>query len=229
MKTFSMIVPRGLIVSCQAPRGDPLHGGVFMARMAAAAARGGAVAIRADGPEDIRAIRESVSLPIIGINKNRYSSSTVYITATFEDATDAFAAGANVLAVDGTQRPRPRGEDLGGLIERIHADLGVPVLADVSSVEEGIRAARLGADALATTLSGYVEGSPKSARPDVRLVKRLSAAVDIPVVAEGRYRNPREAASAIASGAYAVVVGTAITRPQVIAESFATAVREQLS
>jgi N-acylglucosamine-6-phosphate 2-epimerase len=229
MKTFSMIVPRGLIVSCQAPRGDPLHGSAFMARMAVAAALGGAVAIRADGREDIQAIRQSIQLPIIGINKNYYPSSPVYITPTFDEAAEAFQAGADVLALDGTERPRPRGEDLGRLIERIHTECAIPVMADVSSLEEGLRAASLGADALASTLSGYIEGSPKISEPDLQLVKSLAAAVDIPIVAEGRYQSPREAAAAIEAGAYAVVVGSAITRPHLITESFSAAVRKQLA
>jgi len=229
MRTFSMIIPRGLIVSCQAPRGDPMHGSLFMARMAFAAALGGAVAIRADGPEDIRAIRESVKLPIIGINKNYYPTSPVYITPTFDEAAEVFQSGSDVLAVDGTERPRPRGEELGRLIERIHADLAVPVMADVSNLEEGLRAASLGADALASTLSGYVEGSPKTPGPDLQLVKNLSASVDIPVVAEGRYQSPQEAATAIEMGAYAVVVGAAITRPHLITENFAAALRKLLT
>jgi N-acylglucosamine-6-phosphate 2-epimerase len=197
--------------------------------MAAAAAAGGAVAIRADGPEDIRAIRQSMRLPIIGINKNYYPSSPVYITPTFDEAAEAFQAGADVLALDGTERPRPRGEDLGRLIERIHAEFAIPVMADISSVEEGLRAASLGADALASTLSGYVEGSPKISEADLDLVKSLAASVDIPVVAEGRYQSPREAAGAIEVGAYAVVVGSAITRPHLITENFAAALRKLLT
>jgi N-acylglucosamine-6-phosphate 2-epimerase len=199
-----------------------------MARMAAAAAMGGAVAIRADGPEDIRAIRQSVKLSIVGISKNHYPTSPVYITPTFDEAIEAFQAGADVLALDGTGRPRPRGEDLGRLIERIHAELAVPVMADVSGLEEGLWAASLGADALATTLSGYVEGSLKASEPDLQLVKSLAASVDIPVVAEGRYRSPQEAVAAIELGAYAVVVGAAITRPHLITENFAAAIRKHL-
>jgi N-acylglucosamine-6-phosphate 2-epimerase len=229
MNTFSGIIARGLIVSCQAPAGDPLRGSVFMARMAIAAAAGGAVAIRADGPEDIRAIRESVPIPVIGINKNYYPTSPVYITPTLEDAEEVFRAGANVLAVDGTDRRRPRDEDLGRLIERIHTDFGVPVMADISNLEEGVRAADLGADALASTLSGYVEGSPKTAGPDLELVKSLSQRVNIPVLAEGRYRTPEDAVRAIETGAYAVIVGTAITRPHKITETFAAAVSKHLT
>ncbi len=184
---------------------------------------------RAEGTDDIRAIRESVALPVIGVCKNLYPGSPVHITPAFDDAAAAFQAGADVLAVDGTQRRRPRGEDLGRLIERIHAELGVAVMADVSSLQDGVHAASLGADALASTLSGYVDGSPATTRPDLPLGKALSAAVAIPVIAEGRYHDPADAAMAIALGAYAVVVGTAITRPHLITERFASALRRQLS
>jgi putative N-acetylmannosamine-6-phosphate epimerase/nitroreductase len=223
VKPFAAIVPRGLVVSCQAPAGDPLHGGPLRARRAAPAAAGGAVAIRADGAQDILAIRESVELPIIGSRKSSYASSPVCITPTFDEAADAFQSGANVVAVDGTQRPRPRGEDLAGLIARIHAELAVPVLADVASLEDGVRAAALGADAIATTLAGYVDDGTPPQTPDLSLVRALAAAVAVPVIAEGRYRTPDEAAQAIDVGAYAVVVGGAITRPHLIARRFADA------
>lgn len=225
MKPFAAIVPRGLIVSCQAPFGDPLHGSALMARMAAAAAEGGAVAVRADGATDILAIRESVRLPIIGSRKSSYASSPVYITPTFDDAVSAFQAGASVVAVDGTPRPRPPGEELSRLIARIHAELAIPVLADVGNVEDGARAAALGADAIATTLAGYVDDGTPAQGPDVPLVRALAAAVAVPVIAEGRYRTPDEAAQAIDAGAYAVVVGSAITRPHLIARRFAEALR----
>lgn len=228
MRTFRDVVPRGLIVSCQAPPGDPLRGSLFMARMAVAAARGGAIAIRAEGADDIRAIRESVSLPIIGIGKRVYPSSPVSITPTFQEAREVVSAGAVTVALDGTARPRPGGEALADLIARIHLELDVPVLADVSTHEEGLSAAAAGADAVASTLSGYVEGSPASEEPDVELVRLLAGALALPVVAEGRYRTPAEATRAIEAGAYAVVVGTAITRPHLITGMFVKAIATRL-
>jgi N-acylglucosamine-6-phosphate 2-epimerase len=174
-------------------------------------------------------LRSTFPFGVIGINKNYYPSSPVYITPTFADAQEAFQAGADVLAVDGTGRPRPRAEDLDRLIDRIHTELAVPVMADISNLEEGLRAASLGADALASTLSGYLEGSAQSHEPDFELIRNLRASVDLPVVAEGRYSTPQKAAMAIEAGAYAVVVGTAITRPHLITEGFAAAVRKHLS
>ena len=211
-------------MSCQAPRGEAMHGSRFMAQMALAARQGGAVAIRADGGADIRAIRDAAGLPIIGIRKNLYPSSPVYITPTFDEAQEAVEAGADVVALDATARPRPRGAGLGALIQRIHQELDVPVMADVSTLEEGMAALSLGADAVATTLSGYLD-TPAVTGPNLELVSRLLEAVDIPVLAEGRYHTPEEAATALDLGAYGVVVGTAITRPHRIAERFVAAMR----
>jgi N-acylglucosamine-6-phosphate 2-epimerase len=226
MKTFQELIPRGLVVSCQAPEGEPLHGSRHMARMAVAAEVGGAVGIRANGPDDIRAIREAVKLPIIGIFKMEYDNSPVYITPTFKEAEAVAEAGADVIAIDATLRSRPGGVDLAELIGKIRRDLDLPVMADVAVYEEGINAAHLGADAVASTLSGYVEYSPKHFGPDLDLVRRLAADLpEKPVVAEGRYNTPEQAEQGIQSGAWAVVVGTAITRPQVITRGFADAVQ----
>ena len=227
---FSALVPRGLIVSCQAAPGDALHGSELMARMALAAARGGAVAIRAEGPADVAAIRAAVALPVIGIRKRLYPRSPVSITPTFADAREVAGAGAAAIAVDGTGRRRPGDETLAALIERIHRELALPVLADVSTLDEGRRAADAGADAVATTLAGHVAHDPAAAEADpaVALVGQLVAALAVPVVAEGRYRTPAEAERAIAEGAYAVVVGTAITRPEAIAGAFARAIARRL-
>jgi N-acylglucosamine-6-phosphate 2-epimerase len=227
VKTFSQLIPRGLVVSCQAPRGEALHGSRFMAHMALAARQGGAVAIRADGGADIGAIRETAGLPVIGLRKNVYPSSPVYITPTIDEAREAVAAGAGVVALDGTARPRPRQVGLGALIDSIHRELNVPVMADVPTLEAGIHAASLGADAIATTLSGYVDQSAATG-PDLGLVARLLETVDVPVLAEGRYDTPEQAAAALDLGAYGVVVGTAITRPHRIAERFVAAMEAYL-
>ncbi len=228
MKALTDIISRGLVVSCQAPKGDPLHGSVFMKQMAVAAVQGGAVSVRADGPEDIRAIRQCVEIPIIGVNKNTYPSSPVYITPTFEDAREIVWAGADVVGLDATERHRPGGGNLAMLIERIHVELDVPVVADIAIVREGVRAVQAGADALASTLSGYVEGSPEIPGPDFKLVGSLVESVSVPIFAEGRYRTPEDVEKAIDIGAYAVVVGTAITRPHVMTEIFASAVKARI-
>lgn len=157
-------VQSGLVVSCQAAEGNPLRGPQFMAAMARAAAAGGAVGLRAEGPDDVAAVVQATGLPVIGILKTaNQGPDCVYITPTYADAALVVAAGASIVATDGTARPRPNGEDLATLIRRIHDELGVPVMADVDSLESGKYAEQAGADILATTLSGYTE--PGALRP----------------------------------------------------------------
>lgn len=229
MKRFIDIFKPGLIVSCQAPKGFALHGSDHMAAMAVAAEMGGGIGIRANGPEDIRAIRGRVKLPVLGIYKFEYPDSKVYITPTFKEAKAVADAGAQAVAIDATSRPRPGGGDLGELIDQIHRELKVPVMADCATFEEAVAAAQLGADAVASTLSGYTDYSAKLPGPDLALIQRLACEVDVPVVAEGRYHVPNDATMAILAGAHAVVVGTAITKPEAITEKFAQAVAPYLN
>lgn len=198
-----------------------------MAAMAVAAENGGAVAIRASGRSDIAAICKATRLPVIGLVKTLYPNSEISITPTFDEAAEAMEAGAVVVAIDATPRPRPRGNSLAEMIRRIHEELKVPVLADVSTLEEGIQAIELGADAVATTLSGYINESAPARRPDLGLVESLVNSISQPVIAEGRYEVPVDAAQAIELGAHAVVVGTAITRPQVMTERFVSALNKE--
>jgi putative N-acetylmannosamine-6-phosphate epimerase len=214
----------GLIVSCQAREDNPLHGPQFMAAMARAAIAGGAAGIRANGVADIRAIRAITALPIIGLNKRWRDGFEVYITPGLADAREIAAVGADIIAIDATPRPRD-GEALGELIRRIRRELDRPVLADVSTLEEGIEAARLGCDFVATTLSGYTSHSRSGGEgPDLGLVDALVSTLDVPVIAEGRYATPGDVARAFEWGARAVVVGTAITNPREITRRFARAV-----
>lgn len=208
-----------LIVSCQARADNPLHGPQFMAAMALAVQQGGASGIRANGAEDIRAIRAVTNLPIIGINKRWMEGYEVYITPDFAAAKEVADAGADVIALDATARPRPR-ESLAELIGLIHTELGKPVFADVSTLEEGLSAAQMGADFVATTLSGYTPYSPKTGGPDFDLIQQLVAGVGVPVIAEGRFWRPEEVAKAFDLGASAVVVGTAVTNPREITRRF---------
>ena len=210
-----------LIVSCQAGPDEPLHGPTFMAAMARAAVQGGAAAIRANGPEDIAAIAEAVTLPIIGIFKQKQAGYDVFITPTFDAARQVVQAGARMVALDGTPRPRPDGEDLRALVTRIHAELGVPVMADISCLEDAATAEAAGADLLGTTLAGYTDyGRPPIPGPDLEFVRDLLAITSKPVVAEGRFVEPAQVVQALRLGAYAVVVGGAITRPQEITRRF---------
>lgn len=216
---------RGLIVSCQATEDTPFYGPVFMSAMARAAEMGGAVGIRANGPADIAAIKNSVGLPVIGIWKIVYDGYEPYITATLEAAQEIAEAGADIIALDATLRPHPGDLSAQQLIADVKA-LGLPVMADISTFEEGIAAAEAGADIVATTMSGYTRYSPQSDQPDFQLIEGLARALSIPVIAEGKIGTPDQARKAIDLGAFAVVVGAAITQPWAITEKFARALRQ---
>lgn len=210
----------GLVVSCQAKPGNPLRAPEHMAAMALAAEMGGAVAIRADGPTDIAAIKERVSVPIIGIYKTEPSDTIPYITPDFEHAEAIAKLGVEIIAVDATLRPRPNGVDINELIARIKNELGVLVMADIATFEEGVNAAKAGADIVATTLSGYTTYSPFVDEPDLELVRRLKAAIDTPIIAEGRYTSPERLRAGIDAGAHAVVIGKSITNVQFNTDRF---------
>lgn len=210
----------GLIVSCQAREGNPMRGAGHMAAFAQAAELGGAVGIRANGAADIRAIRKASSLPILGINKWRQANWPVYITPNLQAARAVRQAGADIIAIDATHRPRRGGASPEALIETIHTVLGCPVMADIDTLEEGIAAARAGADLVATTLSGYTERHPATPGPDLDLVRALMQAVSVPVICEGRIWSAQDVTAAFTAGAYAVVVGTAITNPMEITRRF---------
>ena len=215
----------GLIVSCQASPEDPLFGPRMMAVMARAAAVGGAAAIRANGPDDIASIRAAVDLPIIGIWKVELPGLGVRITPELEHARAVAAAGASIIALDATDRARSDGLALADVIKRVRGETGLPVMADVSTIEEGLIAEDAGADLIATTLAGYTRGLPAPAGPDLELVAALAPRLRVPLVAEGRISTPEQAAKALALGAYAVVVGHAITRPEWITARFVAALR----
>jgi len=193
-----------------------------MAAMAQAAEQGGALALRANGPADIAAIRAVSRLPIIGILKRWDDRFPVYITPDFASAQAIAAAGADIIALDATDRPRD-GEPLDRLIARIRDELGKPVFADCATLEDGVRAAALGASYIATTLSGYTPESEarKALGPDIALIEALAEAVSVPIVAEGRFAQPEQLEVAFAAGDHAVVVGTAITNPREITRRFA--------
>lgn len=210
----------GLIVSCQTqpPLGTPEITGL----MAQAAVEAGAVGIRANGPEHVAAVRERVSVPVLGINKQRFEDSQVYITPTLESALVVIEAGAEIVALDGSPAPRPTGIDLRTLIAAIH-ERGALVMADISTLDEGRYAADCGADIVATTLSGYTPYSRQLEGPDLDLIEELVNAVDRPVIAEGRMYKPADVEQAFERGAFAVVVGRAITEPQLLTRFFAKA------
>ncbi|MFZ5816497.1 MAG: N-acetylmannosamine-6-phosphate 2-epimerase [Bacillota bacterium] len=217
-----------LIVSCQAREESPLFGPVFMAAMAAAAEQAGAAGIRANGAVDIAAIRHRVRLPIIGIEKQiDPRTGAEIITPDFASARRVAEAGADIVALSCAACQRPDPEALGELIQRIRLELKVLVMADCATLEEGVLAARLGADLVASTLSGYTPETAvlPTAGPDLALVEALVRAQPKPVVAEGRIWTPEQARAALAAGAHAVVVGTAITNPVEITARFLAVMR----
>ncbi len=213
----------GLIVSCQALPHEPLYGAEIMVRLALAAQQGGGVAIRANTPVDIRAIRATVKLPIIGLYKDDIPGYPVYITPTLAHAKAVAAAGADIIAIDATARSRPHPGTLADFIAAIHAETDCLVLADIATVAEGLAAQVAGADLISTTMSGYTEDSPKQTGPDLALVEQLAAGLTVPLLAEGRFSLPAQVQQALALGALAVVVGGAITRPQQITRWFVDA------
>jgi N-acylglucosamine-6-phosphate 2-epimerase len=218
----------GLVVSCQALPDEPLFGSEIMARLAIAARGGGAVGIRANTPVDVRAIRAAVpDLPLIGLFKVVVPGfDDVYITPRLEDAVAVADAGADIIALDGTLRPHPEGS-AADLIRVVKESTGKLVMADIDNEAAAVAAVEAGADVISTTLSGYTPDSPALDGPDIELVRRLTGLnLPVPVVAEGRISTVEEARAALDAGAFAVVVGGAITRPQQITRRFAQALQQ---
>ncbi|STO32086.1 Putative N-acetylmannosamine-6-phosphate 2-epimerase [Fusobacterium necrogenes] len=208
-----------LIVSCQALPEEPLHSSFIMGRMAYAAYIGGASGIRANTIADIQEIKKNVNLPIIGIIKQQYGDNQVYITPTMKEIDALVFEGVDIIAIDGTKRERPDGRKLEDLIKE--ARLKYPnqiFMADISCVEEAIMAEKIGFDIVGTTLVGYTEYT-KGNDPIVELEKVIKS-VSIPVIGEGNLDTPTKAKKALDLGAFAVVVGGAITRPQQITKKF---------
>jgi putative N-acetylmannosamine-6-phosphate epimerase len=212
---------RRLIVSCQARDGEPFRDSASMAKFALSAVTGGAAAIRARGADDIRAIRRAVDVPILGISKVVQDDGRILITATFEDARELVEAGAGMIALDVTCR----GQRYGALerVRRIGRELKVPVMADIATVEEALAAAGAGADFVLTTMRGYTDETAGVQDFDLAFVEELVQRSPVPVIAEGKIDTPEQVRAALEAGAYAVVVGSAITRPVTIAQRFADA------
>lgn len=213
----------GVVVSCQAYPGEPLRDPATMARMAQAAQDGGAVGIRAQGIADIARIRSATDLPLIGLVKEGFEG--VVITPTLALALEVARAGADIVAIDATGRPRPDGSGTEEIVRAVHEETGRLVMADVATREDGLAAREAGADLVGTTLSGYTPASPRGEGPDLDLVETLARALDVPVLAEGRVHRPAQVTEALRRGAFAVVVGTAITHPTTLTRWFVEAAR----
>lgn len=216
-------VKNGLIVSCQFDAGDPFNNPEYISLFALSAQMGGAAGIRTEGKESIKATKEKVQLPLIGLTQSAYQDGSVLITPDFGDVKDVVEAGADIVALDVTERLRPNGLTGFEFLRRVRVEHpGTLLLADVSTFEEGVQAAELGADLVSTTLSGYTPATVEKVKGgvDFDLIERLSESLVVPVIAEGRILLPAEAAHAFELGAYSVVVGAAITRPTVITHMF---------
>lgn len=210
-----------LIVSCQAWEDDPFHAPGLMARFARAAVEGGAAGIRANGAADVREIKAAADVPVIAIQKRAMADGRILITPSFEDAAALAAAGADAIALDCTAR----GQRHGALerLARIRRELALPVAADIATAEEAGAAEAAGADFVLSTMRGYTEETAHVARFDPAFLAELVRRLRVPVIAEGRIGSPEEAQAALEAGAFAVVVGSAITRPRDIAARYARA------
>ena len=222
---------RALVVSCQASEGEPLCSPEHIKAMALSVIAGGARGLRLEGEENIKAVKAKTALPIIGLSKRNdvpeaERLSSVYITATFAEAKRLALAGADIIAIDATARPRPHGERLEDLIAAIHAELDLPVMADISQLKEAQNAEAIGADVISTTLFGYTKETANfsEAGPALDLLKEARNCLRVPLVLEGRVWHPEEVTAAFELGAHAVVVGSAITRPQLITSRFIKAI-----
>ncbi len=214
-----------LVVSCQAYPGEPMRDSNTIEQVAASVVLGGASAVRAQGIDDIRQVGARVDVPVIGIWKD--GDDGVLITPTLQHAIAVAEAGAQIVAIDGTRRPRPDGLTLADTITQLRAAVpGVLVMADCGSLPDAVAAQEAGADILGTTLSGYSGERPKIDGPDFELVDQVVAECTLPVLVEGRVHTPAQAAEAMRRGAHAVCVGTAITHPTTITGWFNDAVRD---
>ena len=208
-----------LIVSCQALEHEPLFGSAIMKKVAKAAQEGGASAIRANGVSDIIAIKEETKLPVIGLIKRFYEGCDVYITPTLKEIEELISTGCEIIAIDATDRCHPDNVSLASKVKRIH-EAGILAMADISTYEEAVNAKSIGFDLISTTLSGYTPYSRQEESPDVELVGRLVRDLDIPIIAEGRISTTEDIIAIRKEQPYAIVVGSAITRPQLITRKF---------
>ena len=207
-------LPQGLIVSVQAPQGSPMRDPEVIAAMADASIRSGALGVRLESPEHIGAVRRRCpEALIIGLWKCTYPGSSVYITPGWREIKAVWSAGADVIAIDATARHRPEQQDLAALIEKTKTELRAPLMADVDSVDNGLRAASLGCDWVGTTLFGYTEETEDQTPPGLHLLGdlRRDLPTDVRLICEGGIASPAAASAALNAGADNVVVGTAIT------------------
>lgn len=220
-------VEKQLIVSCQALPDEPLHSSYIMGRMAVAAEEGGARGIRANSVEDIKEIKKQVDLPIIAIIKRVYDDADAFITPTIKEVDELMEVNPEVIAVDATNSSRPNGETLDDFFAAIKEKYpNQKFMADCSTKEEMIHADKLGFDYIGTTLVGYTKQSEglKIESNDFEIIREILSEVEHDVIAEGNINSPEKARRVLDLGCYSVVVGSSITRPQLITKTYADAI-----
>jgi N-acylglucosamine-6-phosphate 2-epimerase len=226
---------RGLIVSCQALPEDPLYG--CMDKMALAAEVGGAIGVRVNSIKDIIDVKKLISIPVMGLIKKHYPNCNAYITPTIEEVKQIVEAGAQIVAIDATRSIKPDGKSTEQFIYDIKSQFDIIVMGDVSSVEEGVMAAKYGVDIVATTLSQAVKApnypyqnkeDTLNFPPDIDMIDELANKISIPVFAEGRYWGPEETVKAFEVGAHSIVIGSAITRPHLTTKRITQAINKHL-
>ena len=214
-----------LIISCQAPNDSPLHDASIIAAIAQACVNQGAKGLRIDSPSHIKVAKKLMAdIPVIGLWKQMGLDSEVYITPRVADAVAVSEAGADIIAIDATARKRPHDEKVADIITYIHEKLGKLVMADIDTVENAIAASKADADIIGTTLYGYTEETKDFKPPSFDFVRELLATIDKPIICEGGIKTPEEAKKALELGCYCVVVGTAITGIDLLAQKFVNAV-----
>ena len=218
-----------LIVSCQALPDEPLHSSFIMGKMAKAAKQGGAKGIRANTSEDIKEIKNEVDLPVIGIVKKDYKDSKVYITPTMDEVDELVSSNVEVIAMDATKDLRPGGIGIDEFFKEVKKKYPKQLfMADCSTVDEAINADKLGFDFIGTTLVGYTDQSKndKIDENDFEILRNIIKNVNNKVIAEGNINTPEKAKRVLELGAHSVVVGSIITRPQVITKNFTEKINE---
>lgn len=214
-----------LIISCQAPSDSPLHDPDIIAKIAQACVNQGAKGLRIDSPSHIKAVKKLLpDIPVIGLWKQMGLNSSVYITPRFEDAIAVSEAGADIIAIDATQRSRPNGETMPELIAQIKEKLNKPVMADIDTIENAIASQEAGADFIGTTLYGYTEITQDLIPPSFEFIEKLLKISRQPIICEGGVKTPQQVRKALDLGCFSVVVGTAITGIDLLAKKFVEAV-----
>ncbi|MBU2446948.1 MAG: N-acetylmannosamine-6-phosphate 2-epimerase [Bacteroidetes bacterium] len=225
MKNIFKKLKSSLIVSCQAEGDDPFNSPESVAMFAKAVVMGGAKGIRSEGIDKTKKILESVNVPVIGLIKSKFEDGSVRITGSFDEVKKLIDIGCHIIAIDGTFRKR---ENFVGseFIKKVKQDYSCIVMADIATHEEAVACADSGVDCISTTLNGYTQETKEVSKtqPNFELVEKLSKNLSIPVFAEGRIASPEHASKMIQLGAWAVVVGTAITRPRIVTSWYVDAI-----